>query len=113
MATIANIQAVEVVRDIDGSWFHPAIPGDWCESTTLSEMEDWLASHGMECRFGYMCNEVDADAYDAYLLGENQELETMWQPKQPEGEGWFVLYISHCEDDGPICAWVRTQQGRT
>ena len=91
------IQAVAVERDGNGEWWHPGIP-DFAES--VEAYVGWLAAQGLESQHVLLSQEWDNWAGGESCLG--------WEPRRPDGDGWFVICIA-CPDDGegPCCWWVR------
>ena len=95
-----QIKPVEVQRDTTGDWSHPDMPefdeGDgaayaaWVESQNIEVKHDWLE--------GY---DLDHPAYVQYF--DKEDGFAAWEPRQPEGDGWFLIAIGDTED-GP-CAW--------
>ena len=96
------IQPAEVIRDQYGYFYHPELPA-WDEAEQ-EECAQWHIDQLLESIFTMMENDIDQDLYDMYLEDEYSVLS--WVPSQPDGEGWFCLAISDC-DDGPFCHWVR------
>lgn len=96
-----QIEAVEVVRDENGHWTHPALPESDDEHIPLS----WFADHGLEVKVVQFEDDASQELVDAYY--DNGEPDcSAWQPSAPAGEGWFIFSI-HDTEGGPICAWVR------
>ena len=98
------IQAVPVVRDADGTFFHPGMP-DFDEGDG-DLYKAWLKAQELEVTHANLESENgDHPVYIAYFEnGESSHLE--WNPAPPEGEGWFTLAIGDTED-GPIWTWAR------
>ena len=101
---VALIQAVPVLRDETGNWWHPDMPpfdeGDGEKFTA------WLTAPGLELSRAELGDEPeDHPAYKAIFEEANCDFSA-WEPEPPAGTGWFMLAISDTED-GPACCWVR------
>lgn len=97
------IQPMEVTRDADGWWSHPAIP-EFDED--YSAWKAWLVAQGLETQHAQLEDEDESHpSYIAYF--ENGEASVAeWHKDLPSGDGWFVLSI-HDTEDGPTWVWAR------
>jgi hypothetical protein len=104
----ALIEAVPVVRDANGEWWHPGMPefeeGQYAESTR------WIAAQGLATVYKLLEDEeMDHPVYVSYY--DKEELSfAAWEPSPPAGEGWFTLAICDTED-GPCWSWARRAEG--
>ncbi|WP_438866049.1 hypothetical protein [Pseudomonas abieticivorans] len=102
METINLIQAVPVVRDEYGMFWHPDLPG--FEEGEEEERKQWLAHQGLEVKTARPEYSEDAIA-DRYFESHDPDC-SYWDPAKPDGDGWFILSI--CDtDDGLVCWWAR------
>ena len=98
------IQAVPVVRDEDGHWWHPGMP-DFDEGQD-AEWKAWLKEQSLELSQDYLeWEDITHPAYVAYFIEESCSC-ALWTPEPPSGEGWFTLLITDTED-GPCWVWAR------
>ncbi|MEY8710495.1 hypothetical protein ABDM77_07390 [Mangrovibacter phragmitis] len=96
------LQPVKPARSEHGYWRHP----DWPDEESDRVMTDWLNIIGYEIACGWMDGDKDAESILERCYG-NGDIDILeWQPKQPEGEGWFIVSI-HDHEDGPVCIWLR------
>ena len=105
-----SVGPVPVVRSPDGYWCHPALTALYRDRDYISQSEydAWLADNGLEdCQIS-LDIEDDTPATQAWIL--RAEL-TLWMPQEPPGHGWFIGAIFDNEDDGPVCIWLRRQEG--
>lgn len=98
------IQAVDVVRDKDGYWCHPAVP----EDGDGAALRAWFEAHQLEVlAFVLWLEDTDHPAYVEYF--ENDGGVSAWEPAAPRGAGWFTLAIYDSED-GPQWLWARRKE---
>lgn len=96
----------QVVRNSDGSYYHPAYTA-FCagrEWISYPELENWLTAHGLEYAVSQFDQEPDTAAAREYASTASF---TTWDPEAPSGDGWFIAAIYESED-GPECVWVRS-----
>ncbi|AMR79295.1 hypothetical protein [Cupriavidus nantongensis] len=103
-AVRADLQPAPVVRQPDGTFWHPALPAAMHDSFRL----DWFAfANGMDAKCVAM---NEADLSPAALARYESEATagdfSGWEPKCPAGKGWFCLAIYDTED-GPHAVFVR------
>lgn len=104
MSETATIERVEVLRDEDGYWTHPAYP----ESEDEGIPKSWFTERGLELTLVEFEYDAPEDIQTAYYEGGAPDV-SKWEPSWPAGQGWFVFSI-HDTEDGPICVWVRPIQ---
>lgn len=96
------IKPIEVLRDQYGYWSHPDYLAfcDGREFIPSSEFNQWMESQGLQWSVAYR-DEIETDPdVDGFDLSS-------WEPKSPDGEGWFVGSI-HDTEDGAVCIWLRS-----
>lgn len=104
---IKTITAVPVERDANGFWTHPDyfVPANGNEFGVDGEFYAWKVRNRVTGAMSWMENEENAEelqaAYDSLGCGVS-----LWQPKPPAGDGWFMASI-HDTEDGPVCYWLR------
>lgn len=104
---IKTISAVLVERDANGFWTHPDyfVPANGNEFGVDGEFYAWKVRNRVTGAMSWMENEENAEelqaAYDSLGCGVS-----LWQPKPPAGDGWFMASI-HDSEDGPVCYWLR------
>lgn len=95
------IRPALVARDPDGSWLHPACPISDDETFNL---QAWLAGHGFGSAFVSMeSDDLDDKLYERHAA-EGSFL--FWEPKAPDGDGWF-LFALYDTEDGPHACFTR------
>ena len=98
------IEAVPVVRDADGWFWHPDMPD--FEEGQEDDVIAWLAAQGLETTYRSLDSEDDSHpAYIAYFEQDGVDVSG-WDPAPPSGDGWFTLSI-HDSDSGPYWNWAR------
>lgn len=97
------IEQVEVIRDKEGYWFHPALEFNNDEETPISQAEcfqDGTYEFDIEF-FEFSAGEEQATKYydngDPNISG--------WEPTQKDAP-WFLVCISD-SDDGPFAGWCK------
>jgi len=109
MSEQALIQPVKVHRELYGDWRHPDLPTFFdSEDSAADEQKanDWVKSQGLESRAVDLESEDDDHpVYVAYFEDGDPDF-TAWEPKAPEGDGWFLVSIYDTED-GPRAWFVR------
>lgn len=97
-----TIEAVEVTRDQYGCFYHPSLPDD---IEAPDDFSAWQEENNLQVA---VVSLYDDDALSDEQIGVFASWDdvTDWKPKMPEGDGWFVLAITHT-DDGPQCFWAR------
>lgn len=97
-----TIIELPVERNEYGYWTHPEYDKfcDGHQQISSAEFNAWMAEQDMEWAVDYR----DAD----FLEGTDVDGAdiSMWEPKKPAGEGWFVGSI-HDTEDGAVCIWLR------
>lgn len=94
---------IEVKRDNEGMWMHPAFP--WDSVAEDSDLRPYIKEWGYECRF----NSLDSDAPDEIIeryADSNEPDCSYWTPNTPDGDGWFLGAIYDTEE-GPVACWMR------
>lgn len=104
--TMKLIQPAEVVRNSDGSWAHPDFP-QWDESTLLKTVNDWFEAQGLERSVVFFEYDAPAELIEVWEATGEADLKE-WEPKSPNGVGWFMLSI-HDTEDGPVCILARRE----
>lgn len=96
-----TINALPVERNQHGYWSHPdyLMFCDGREFISTTEFDQWASEHGLHWCVEYRDEEELEPNVDGYDL-------STWQPKAPDGEGWFVGSI-HDTEDGAVCIWLR------
>lgn len=103
-AARAQIDPAPVVRNAEGTWYHPALP-----KLDGSFRLDWFAyANGLDAKFVAM-DEADLtpEALDRYHNSPAGDFSG-WTPTPtpPAGKGWFCLAI-YDDEDGPHAVFVR------
>lgn len=104
---IKTITAAPVERDAHGFWTHPDyfVPANGNEFGVEGEFDAWKALNRVVGTLDWMdCDENAEELQAAYDAGDCDL--SMWQPKPPAGDGWFMASI-HDTEDGPVCYWLR------
>lgn len=102
-----TITAAPVERDSRGFWTHPDffVPANGNEFGVEGEFDAWKAFNRVTGAIGWMeCEENADELQSAYDAGDCDL--SMWQPTQPNGDGWFMASI-HETEEGPVCYWLR------
>jgi hypothetical protein len=87
----------EVLRDKDGWWWHPGIPG-FGDGEDPAPYNAWAKDQGLEFKGWHSGDET-------YDLPEEDAACTAWNPESP-GPEWFLMGIFDSED-GPYVQWAR------
>ncbi|HDV7153735.1 TPA: hypothetical protein RJ115_004418 [Yersinia enterocolitica] len=104
---LKTITAAPVERDSRGFWTHPDffVPANGNEFGVEGEFDAWKAFNRVTGAIGWMeCEENAEELQSAYDAGDCDL--SMWQPTQPNGDGWFMASI-HETEEGPVCYWLR------
>ncbi|MFW5388343.1 hypothetical protein [Yersinia sp. 2542 StPb PI] len=104
---IKTITAAPVERDSHGFWTHPDyfVPANGNEFGVEGEFDAWKSLNRVVGTLDWMeCEENAEELQAAYEAGDCDL--SMWQPKPPAGDGWFMASI-HDTEDGPVCYWLR------
>ncbi len=104
---IKTITAAPVERDSHGFWTHPDyfVPANGNEFGVEGEFDAWKALNRVVGTLDWMeCEENAEELQAAYDAGDCDL--SMWQPKPPAGDGWFMASI-HDTEDGAVCYWLR------
>lgn len=88
-----RIRPVDVERDEEGLWSHPAYP-DGIESA--EELNEWFAAHGLTYTTNYLLPPEGIETDDF----------AQWELRQPAGNGWFLWEIRLNQSDEPIAVWA-------
>lgn len=99
-----RILPISVTRDEEGYFQHPAFP-EWAEGQTNNDLIAEFAQQGLQVMVRCMEDEMTIDEADARQKADNYTA-VGWEPKRPDGDGWFIVSI-HCANDGPCCLWAR------
>lgn len=97
------LEQVEVVRDEEGYWVHPAL----CGLEADVPFTDGPAVVGMEWRFVRL--DRDNDTIAGRYFESNDPDVSDWTPTPPEGEGWMLIAIYDTETV-PCAAFARPGQ---
>ncbi|HEN3578789.1 TPA: hypothetical protein U5D98_002002 [Yersinia enterocolitica] len=105
---IKTITAVPVERNADGFWTHPDffVPANGNEFGVEDEFDAWKALNRVTGATGWMEDEENAEELQAAFDSVGCDV-SLWQPKPPAGDGWFLASI-HDTEDGPVCYWLRS-----
>ncbi|MGT3292752.1 hypothetical protein [Yersinia enterocolitica] len=105
---IKTITAVQVERDADGFWTHPDyfVPANGNEVGVEGEFDAWQALNRVVGKLEWMECEENAEELQAAFDSVGCDV-SLWQPKPPAGDGWFLASI-HDTEDGPVCYWLRS-----
>lgn len=93
------IGPVEVVRDKDGWWCHPGIPG-FGGTEDPAPFKTWVVEQGLELKTWDMDSDLVEHPYFDGACHCNG-----WEPESP-GPEWFLMGIFDTED-GPHVQWAR------
>ncbi|WP_261374345.1 hypothetical protein [Yersinia similis] len=98
---IKTITAVPVERDANGFWTHPDffVPANGNEFGVEGEFDAWKALNRVVGKLEWMDCEDNAEELQAAYEAGDCDL-SMWQPKPPAGDCWFLASI-HDTEDGP------------
>lgn len=103
---IDAVKPAPVERDEDGWFTHPI---DKLLNPKLDEIDYRPIFEGMNLDFkGHAMEDelpMEHPAYVAYF-DNGEGTCALWEPRPPEGDGWF-LYSIHDSEDGPIAWWLR------
>ncbi|WP_244942287.1 hypothetical protein [Yersinia rochesterensis] len=104
---IKTITAVPVERDANGFWTHPDyfVPANGNEFGVDGEFYAWKMRNRVTGAMSWMENEENAEELQAAFDSAGCDV-SLWQPKPPAGDGWFLASI-HDTEDGPVCYWLR------
>ena len=106
LVTMASktISALPVERNQHGYWSHPDYLTfcDGREFISTTEFDQWASEHSLHWHVEYRDEEEIEPNVDGYDI-------STWQPKAPDGEGWFVGSI-HDTEDGAVCIWLRSNE---
>jgi hypothetical protein len=100
----ATPEAMPVVRDENGHWFHP----DWPASATPDETSEEPTARGLGLELGWvrMENQVSSEVFAAYGESDGPDCRA-WEPQPPTDDPeWFLTAIFDTED-GPTAHWCR------
>lgn len=97
------IQAVNVVRQEDGLWYHPDMPSF---TENVEQFSEWLLEQGLQIEVVKLSDEDEAHPVYANYFYAGATNVSGWNPREPDGDGWFMLSIEDTED-GPACLWAR------
>ncbi len=105
---IKTITAVQVERDALGFWTHPDFfePANGNEFGAEGEFYAWKMRNRVTGAMSWMENEENAEELQAAFDSVGCDV-SLWQPKPPAGDGWFLASI-HDTEDGPVCYWLRS-----
>ena len=96
------LRPVEAQRCSLGYYTHV----DYPVPITDEAFNSWAAMVGLQCYVEWMDSDEDAEEVtERYGKGDNDILA--WEPKRPEGDGWFIGSIHETDGDGPVCVWLR------
>jgi|HubBroStandDraft_1064217.scaffolds.fasta_scaffold67623_2 hypothetical protein len=96
------IEGVEVKRDANGMWLHPAIP--WNRTEEDTDLTPFIRGLGYEPRFQTLAQDAPDDIVERYADSNEQDC-SYWTPIKPEGD-WFLAAIFDTED-GPAALWIK------
>ncbi|WP_213993815.1 hypothetical protein [Sodalis sp. dw_96] len=103
---IERIQPVKPQRDENGWWSHPDYIPDLEEDALRVEFDVWLEVNGVECVARLMEDDLEPGSPEA-VAWESLDCDcSAWNPKPPEGTGWFLVSV-HDTEDGPSAVWLR------
>ena len=100
----------EIIREPDGSWFHPDF-GGFTESTSESAMQQWLSDQEIK-----QIQLFDLfDQLEKMPAAEAQRLRSLYEqtgnfaeiplPPSP-GPEWFLVSVHPSPEFGPVAMWV-------
>ncbi len=98
-----TIEPVAVVRDEWGNFYHPVLEKVFGDAEEIPM--DFFRDQGLEIHCTMMEDELNEGALDAWIDLSSPDI-SHWTPKQPDGEGWFIVSLGDTED-GPVCYWAR------
>lgn len=104
---IKTITAAPVERDSHGFWTHPDFfePANGNEFGAEGEFYAWKMRNRVTGAMSWMENEENAEELQAAFYSVGCDV-SLWQPKPPAGDGWFLASI-HDTEDGAVCYWLR------
>lgn len=98
------ISPMDPTRNREGYWRHP----DWPNEESDAVMDAWLNLIGYECKAVWLDGADDAEeVQERWANGDTDILA--WEPKKPDGDGWYLVSI-HDHEDGPVAIWLRDKQ---
>jgi len=103
-----TIEAAPIVRNADGSYYHPALASLPDTDESAEAFTAWLAECGVQAASIWMEGDAPelADRYAGVGADGDPSALADWQPTVPPGDGWFLLAIFDTED-GPVAHYVR------
>lgn len=100
---MSKIMPANVVREKNGSWYHPNLPSWDEESFNSAAYKKWLSDNGISVRSIFMQDDPSADSLcDAYFERDEPNFSA-WNPVAREGE--FLIAIGETED-GPFASFA-------
>lgn len=112
MTQATVLQPVEVVRNEDGYFLHPAVSHFWnvemagYEHCTREQWQAFEKRNGIETAYDQLEHyPLDHPVYVSYFDNEDTDISA-WQPTPPPGDGWFLITIGDSED-GPYATFAR------
>lgn len=92
-------QPEKVTRDDEGRWRHSVLQA----ADEETDIEQCPEATGMEFHYADMENEA-SDIFAAYVDGSTDL--SQWNPKKPDGDGWFLIGI-YDNEEGAFACFVR------
>ncbi|WP_190320378.1 hypothetical protein [Enterobacter asburiae] len=103
----SSLSPLPVNRDEQGLWTHPeysALFGDR-DGVSETEFNAWCDARSVVSALSYLDSDDDNPVVRTeYFDNGNVEAIVRWNPKPPEGKGWFLGSI-HDSEDGPVAVW--------
>ncbi|MDT3720321.1 hypothetical protein [Pseudomonas oryzihabitans] len=87
----------QIERDAKGWWSHPYLPL-FSEGLTRERQDAWLKAQHLEARLLW------DERFEEHPAPDFSDDISSFEPKPPEGDGWFLLTIEQNED-GEARAW--------
>ena len=99
---------IEVKRDKEGMWLHPAFP--WNSVKEDTDIRPDIKKWGYEGCFRALDNDAPDEIVERYANSNDPDC-SYWTPTKPKGKGWILGAIYDTED-GPVALWLKPSNAR-
>lgn len=103
MAADNDKVTIQVKRDKDGMWLHPAFP--WDDIPPETDPRPYFEQWGQEAKLVFLEHDAPSEVADRYFESGEADCSD-WEPTKPEGECW-VLGAIYDSEEGPVAIWMR------
>ena len=94
---------IEVKRNKDGMWMHPAFPWNTVKEDT--DIRPDIKKWGYQGHFVALDNDAPDEIVERYANSNDPDC-SYWTPTKPKGDGWILGAIYDTED-GPVALWLK------